>query len=208
MPEVSEGAIFEVRINLSQSGQRLLNVLHYRLDTEEPMDVLTVCDDMATALLGDEETDSIITAYQAFANVTLDFLYIDIQAIYPTRYAYRRYDMNGAGLRVGDAMPQNVQLSITKRSWAAEVRSGGRMEVAGASTDDVVDGIISVTATNLLTGLGTQLTLPLEIDGPVTSTVTPVIFNRTLPATSRVVEQFTVQPQSRVDRRRTVGRGK
>lgn len=202
---VSVGDIVEVRIRARQSGQQLLNVLHYKVSTGSSFDGAVDFEE-ALAIINDG-TIGIITAYKAFANGDVFFSGMDMQLIYPTRYRSVSAAVGAFGLREGMAMPQNVQASVTRRVDEAGKSKTGRTELFGLITEDQEDGLLTLDAVTLASTLAGKMSQNIEL---VTGTLVfqPIIYSRSFPLTSNPVVGYRVQDSVRVARRRTVGVGK
>lgn len=132
---------------------------------------------------------------------------IRAQLFSPTRSAYRSVLFVGGapGTNAGAATVANDSGCITMRTEKA-----GRSQVANQHIGPAPDaasaaGVLTAAYTATLATLGSKL---VQAFVPPTSgsLVVPVIFHRAT-ATSDTINQFIIGPQSRVQRRRTVGIG-
>lgn len=133
--------------------------------------------------------------------------YIQLQYIWPTRFAYDRAPAaEPSGSIVGTAAPSNVSASITFQGDAIGPHQIGRMAVGGLAADDVEGGLISATLQTNLAALGDFLREPFTV--PTASLeYSMVIFQREAPGASAEITHQMIQTTTRVQRRRTVGLG-
>lgn len=202
---IQPGDIIEVRLNMRMNGQRLMNVCHYRNGEDEVADAQTALQNTLDELF-DAPGGSVSDAYLDNATDDLTLDYADAQVIYPLRRAYERYLIGTNCSAVSTPLPQNIQGSITKRSTFAGAGSEGRIEVPGLTVDHVTAGMMTTAGLAFLNDVATAWIVPLTL-GTFVAAARPIIYHRANPNTSVTWETITLQPQSRVARRRTVGLG-
>jgi hypothetical protein len=204
MPNVNNGAILEVIIHSTLAAQRQMTVLHYLLsDLGAPADqfsFLETVDDRLAAVDG---------IYTAIANVSgndCEFQEVQLQWVHPFRYAYRRFaSMPLIGQAPDACYPPNVAATITKKGEEAGRHSIGSVHLPNMPNNTAADGKWGPAMLALLTTLAGRLKAPFTLATP--GTITPIIFNKAAPADSKPVFSTVVQPEVRVQRRRTVGLG-
>lgn len=199
------GSIVEATFSGTHSGQRILNVYHYRVS-------------QISTLPYNDEMDQFILQFGSLAaggmrrtlldcmpaNYTLQQMVA--QGVFPQRFRRDVTVVNNAGTR-GDAIAPNIAAVVTLHTErAGRSQIGGKHFITG-SENDVVLGIIQagLLANMQLHANACVLPLTATAGGGV---YTPVIFHRNTPATpsTDLVGGFP-QETSRVMRRRTVGLG-
>jgi hypothetical protein len=204
MPNVNNGALLEVIIRSRLAAQNQMTVLHYIIEEmSAPADqfsLLETVDDRLAAADG---------IYDAIANVSgndCEFQEVQLQWIHPFRYAYRRFaSMPLIGQYDGVSYPPNVSATITKKGEEANRRNIGSVHMPNVPAGSDDEGLWVAPVLDLLTTLATRLKTPYTL--ATTGTITPVIYNKDVPANSVKVFTTVVQPEVRVQRRRTVGLG-
>lgn len=200
---VFNGAICQVTVLQRLDAQVLLNIFHYQVEgVAAPVDGIATIDTLNTAFnaLGgpfDKMTivQSTDVAYQAI-------LY---QWIFPTRYAYIAYEpLTDGGVRIGSALPANVAASLNRQTDEAGPHERGSLHVSGISKTEVTGASI---AQAYQADLQELLNVTLESYDLAEGLLKPVLFNRDTPLNSKRPTHGTVQPYTRVLRRRTVGVG-
>lgn len=202
---IQPGDIIEVRLNMRLYGQRMLNVLHWRNGEDEVPDAQTALQDTLDDMF-DNPGGSVLDAYVAGLSADLTLLYADAQVIYPLRRAYERKVLDVQCSGDTPALPPNVSASITKRSTFAGAGSEGRIAIPGMMPQNQAGGEWTLDGIGVLNDIAAQWIAPLTL-GTFTGAARPIIYHRTNPNISVTWETLTIQPTTRVQRRRTVGLG-
>lgn len=203
---LEDGDIVEVRVNYVQNGQRMLNVMHYRMvgsgiADEGGTDVQETAANVAAGI------DQWVANWLEQGSSNCTILSVDAQKIYPNRYPFRRTVVNEAGSSASASLPQNVQLSIEKVGELANRHGIGRIEVPGITVDKVSDGLVTAAGADWLAELSTSALLPIIAPFEAPTALVPILYNRATPLTSQLVTGMRLGNTSRVARRRTVGVG-
>lgn len=189
------------------SGQRVLNLFHYRVLTPAPTTVTPAAElDQLLAILADPGVGSIKGFYLAAVpnNYTLE--QITVQGIRPIRLRRQFTPINEAGFG-GTATTPNVQASIT-----AVTNFGGRDQVGGqrvpASPTNATGGNWTGPYVSTLGNLASAWKQDVDNVG-LGSKYRRVIFHRKQQGVNEWtdIQDMFPQPTSRVIRRRTVGVG-
>jgi len=204
MPDINNGALLEVVIHSTNSGQRQMTVLHYRLtDLGAPADQwekLEAVDDRFAAVDG---------IYDAIADVSgndCEFQPVQLQWIFPERYAFRTFgSMPLLGQAVQGCEVSGVAATITKRGVESGRHNIGSVHMPNCPKESIASSMWSDPNLTLYGTLATRLRTPFTL--ATGGTLTPVIFNKANPALSVEVFGTTLQPEVRYQRRRTVGLG-
>lgn len=208
MYEPSYSSTVEAVLCQRLAGQTILNVIHLRPDEVIPgnwPEGDTVLDGLAEILT---HADTGWAARHAVvASDELEYVYLQLQFINPTRYAYKRYAPGvDVGTQAGVPLPPNMACSVTIQSDATGPHSRGRIQFAGLMADNVTDGFVDGVVRGHLEGVAQFLMGPfsVELEAP---NLAQVIYNRALPSTSQFVTHCISQETVRTMRRRTVGLG-
>lgn len=198
------GDIVSITLRGTLNGQTTLNVLHYRLTS---VGGLTDFASWASAVVIklDGPAEMAVFYAGALSEDVTNLQYV-IQKIYPTRLVVYVHDMTATeGQITESALPPGVQASLTKRGALANRNNIGGVRMPGAPITANEGGYISTAYNALLEAFATYLA------GPITTvtigTLTPIIYNRQIPADSPAVATVTVEQTMRTMRRRVVGRG-
>lgn len=204
MPNVNNGALLEVVIRSTLAGQRQMTVLHYTLtDLGAPADQFTMLETVDDRLAA---IDGIYNAISAVSGNDCEFQEVQLQWVHPFRYAYRRFaSMPLIGQYDGVCMPPNTSATITKRGEEAGRHSIGSVHMPNVPAGSIDEGLYVAPVLDLYTALAARLKAPFTLATP--GVITPVIYNKLAPADSKTVFTTVVQPEVRVQRRRTVGLG-
>lgn len=202
---IQPGDIIEVRLNMTMNGQRLMNVCHYRNGDDEVPDAQAVMQEQLSDLF-DGALGSISAVYLTNLSDSLSLDYADMQVIYPLRRAYERFTINNGGTNANIALPQNVQMSVTKRSSFAGPSGHGRLEIPGVCDNQVALGKLTEDGLSAAFSIGAAWQEPLTL-GTFVDAAKATIYHRANPSLSLEWETLTVQDTIRVARRRTVRLG-
>jgi len=201
------GDIFQVNINWSVYGQRLMNVLHYRC---------TAVDGAPTRLAQQTELLNVLfddTAFLAdLRNATpqdVSLYSVSAQAIEPVRVRATTQLKDLPGLIEQDANTSNVCAVITKYTDFATRNQIGAMHIPiGGGPMYVADGLLAAGQVTVIDAVALHLTDPVV--GALNNDYAPVIFHRARPNIPAGYDYLTAtrtQLTARVMTRRTVGRG-
>lgn len=199
---VAPGAILQATVVQRMFDQTILNIYCYKFEDGASVDGLQ----LISAFDGVFNSIDGVIGGHAQAQCA-DLFYTDVlyQWIHPTRFAYLRLPpFADAGSVAGDALPQNVAAAIVRRTEMAGAEEHGVMHIAGMTTDDVLAGLLTTGALNKLNLLADRMK---EVITVLAVGMEPVLFNRELPGSSRLISFADVKNTSRVIRRRTVGQG-
>lgn len=204
MATVTDGAILELVIHSTLNLQRQMTVLHYRLsDSSSPADQFGK---LANADLRFAAADGPYDAIAAASGSDCEFQLVQLQWIYPTRYAYRRFDsMPLVGQDDQPCYPSNVSATITKRGEEANRHNIGAVHLPNVPIEKIVGGKFVPGYLTTLEALAVALKTPYTM--ATGGTLTPILANKANLAASVPVATTVVQEYSRVQRRRTVGLG-
>lgn len=204
MANVNNGAILEVVIHSMLNGQRQMTVLHYRLS-----DLSTPADQFVKLEAVDDRFALADGIYDAVANASgndCEFQPVQLQWIFPTRYAYRKFaSMPLIGQYPNICLPSNVSATITKKGEEAGRHSIGAVHLPNVPQETMVAGIFQAPYTTALGDLATALKTPYTL--ATGGTLTPIIANKASLGGSKDVFTTVVQDATRVQRRRTLGLG-
>ena len=134
---------------------------------------------------------------------------IDIQKVGPYRTIALQTPEGASGSNGLDVLRANVAISIERRGELARKQDVGRVQVVGTDDSAWIDnGNVQIGAFTALNNFGAKIIAPQGTMGS-TDTFVPVL--SAFHAGARIntdILTYTVQPTSRVMRRRTVGVGK
>lgn len=125
----------------SVSGQRLLNVLHYRVsELVGAPDTIGALESIANELGDETVANQPMEAFQQLTAVNCTWNFVRAQRVYPAPTIYIESPIAVNGLRIPGATLPNIALSISKRT-ATPGRTGvGRVQIGGMSAEAYVDG--------------------------------------------------------------------
>ena len=199
------GSIIQAGIETVVNGQRLLNVLHYKvkLESTEP-DAKDEQENFATQL---NAVGGIVAKMRAAMSQDATVVRVVAHFIRDQRFARSTLEITGAGLIAEDCTAQNVTATLTKRTAFAGRWAVGSFHLGGLPVTGYVSGNLEPVYKGLVEDLANQLLV--EITVPITGgTYTPVLLHP--PAAhdgSTELREIDVQETLRVMRRRTVGLG-
>lgn len=204
MADISNGAVLEVVVHSTLNAQRQMTVLHYKLsDMSAPADQFVKLEAVDTRFA---LADGIYDAIAAASGNDCEFQEVQLQWIFPTRFAYRRFDsMPLIGQYPNICLPSNVAATITKKGVEAGRHSIGAVHLPNVPQETMVEGLFQAPYTTALEALATALKTPYTI--ATGGTLTPIIANRASLGGSKEVVTTVVQLSTRVQRRRTLGLG-
>lgn len=205
--EIPNGSVIEARINMTQNGQKMLNVWHYVANFSVAQDGDTVLQAVKDKIHSDDAV-SVVGAYKSLASTSVVFVSGAAQVIKNTRSIAQYVAIGEAGVKDTDPLPQNVQMSATKHTDLAGRKFRGRMELAGLCLADQVAGTWIEGAVTQGEAVLTRIRTDIDIDDNPLNFLRPVIFHRDGSAVPTEWKSTVIQPTVRVARRRTVGVGK
>jgi len=204
----SNNSIVQATLYGVMNNQTWMNVIHF-LPVDPPAgdiaDGEDVLDEFAGLLDATGAGWSFLRAVYTSNQMSID--YLQLQFIWPQRYAYKRYDADTqVGTQAGDQAPQNVDGVITFQSDLTGPHSQGGIRIPGLVATDVANGFVDGVIRGHMDSEAAFLT--------AATTVTAAGFDYQLGiarkdnlALSEDVTHWTVQETARVQRRRTVGLG-
>jgi len=208
-PPIAADDIVEARFYFEQNGSVLMNVFHYRATAmTDPIDYEAALDYAASELA--EDLTLYPQTWKNEASDTCTMYKIEVQRIFPTRtyHISKVFDLPGqVSEAVAPALPQNVQLSLTKVTSESGRGRTGRIEVPGATIDSVESGRLSAEGLTWMTAVATAVQQNVGLEDLNPSTLTPIVLYGFAPAGSPEVELIRIQDTVRISRRRTVGVG-
>lgn len=204
---VPGGGVIEVGIEGSLLNQQTLTVLHYRVAAAAPtlVDTLTELDGLL-AILNDNTLGGWKQNLRLLLPENFQFVRFSAQEIFPGRSRRVKLAVADSGLAEGTEI-SNVQLSFTKVT-----ARGGRDQIGGirlpATTAQAEAGRWNDLYLTRANNWADNLLAP--IGNPTYSSIYQLCIYHRAPGAlpkSDDVQDITVQPTTRVIRRRTVGVG-
>lgn len=198
------GSIVQVVCYQTYNGQLMLNTLHYKYtNTGGAPDYEDACNELLDELFtAGDLRDDILTVLHTSASLDR----ITAQPVFPTRLTAINRNVNAAGLRGGDAAPQNQAAVISKTSVFATRYGRGSWHQGGLIAADNVAGKISFGLSGVLAQIASDILAERAL--ATLGTMTPVLWSKKVPSRITPVKGTIVQPNLRVMRRRTIGVGK
>lgn len=203
---VGPNAIIQVVMKARHEFQDIMSVFHYRRT-----DSGTIADGAAMLDLFWNRWDSVGGMLDDWTNAMSEkavAVETRLQWITPSRFAYvvKTDPARPSGLVPGDAMPVNVACSITKRCQNAGRSFVGTLHMPAVPTDFITNGGITAFGVARYAALIEEMLKEIVTLGTVQH-FSPVLFHKSSPDISPVIVNASLQPFSRVERRRTVGLG-
>lgn len=186
--------------------QDVMTVLHYRLKSPSSLpDGVAAINAFWTVF---SQAGKPFETWRSCLSEMVANIHTQIQSIDPIRFAYVNKIKVGAdsGSVAGDAYPVNTAAAITKRTLNAGRDQVGTIHMPGVPIGGVVNGALTVGQKALYDLFGVQVLGTITTVAPDAEWV-PVLFHRSSPGISPIIEETTTQPFARVMRRRTVGVG-
>lgn len=199
------GSIFQVAIESLVNNQRLLNVLHYRVEEETTeADIQAETENLAGQVLAfNGIVDKMLDCMSNTANVTQ----VTAQCIRNTRFVRAVVEDNQEGNIVSPCAAQNLAAVITKRTTFSGRWAVGSFHLGGLPVTAYQAGVLDNAFKALVQALADELLDPIVIPA-VGGTYIPVLLHPVgQHGGSTVINAVEVQDQVRVMRRRTVGLG-
>lgn len=210
---VRDGAVCQVSILGVLHAQTVITTWHYRFLQTTPVFVEgdTVADQISTRIIA-----GLYGSYTAIMPVEWTATSIDIQWITPVRYRKKVYPRADAG-GGGTTTTANMAAALTLQGDAATRRAQATKHIPGLGSGDILAGTLRPAYLALLNTLGGSAVADLVF---ALGQAEPVIYGRfiaadptTTPPTPgqpeliTTVTTYNVNPNARVQRRRTVGLG-
>lgn len=199
------GSILQASIESLVNGQRLLNVLHYKVEAESTeADVKDEQENFATQL---NAVGGIVPKMQAAMSIEATISQVVVQFIRPERFARSTLEIDDTGTIASDCNAQNVAAVITKRTAFAGRWAVGAFHLGGVPVNGYVAGNLEPAYKAFVLALAEQLLEPIVIP-IVGGTYVPVLVHPIGEhGGSTELAETEVQDTLRVMRRRTVGLG-
>lgn len=203
---VVDGDVLEVSLNCAYGGQRVLSVLHYKLQTTAgPIDGLTTIDTF--------DADFNAAAGASFVKLYMDCMNPDYslqEVVYQWVHSVRRARVTKlpnatVGTNVGTPSPPNIGAAITKRSEVAGRHGVSTLHLSGLINAYHTLGSLTPAGVDIYSPFLPKVFETIGVGG--VSDMIPIIFNRASPADSVEITGASVRPTVRTMHRRTVGVG-
>lgn len=210
---VRDGNVAQVNVVGTLCGQTVINTFHYRFGQTTPVwvDGDTIAIAIKTAFV-----TNVYGSYVAAMPPEWSAVAIEVQWISPTRYRKSRFLRTDVGTGNTTQFP-NTSASITLQGDVATRRAQASKHIPGVGELDVTAGVLTLDYMGLMIALADALKAVMPM---ASGTATPVIYGRYIPADPTAVPPVAGQPESiidvstyyinpnaRVQRRRTVGLG-
>lgn len=191
-------------------GQRILMVRMYQLIGDAPLaqSIRTDLQDINSAVAAAGVQD-IATSYLACLPPQFTLQGIRSQRITPLRSAYEELVMGGGGSPGTNVNPATVacdSAGIVIRAAEAGRNERGTVKIGPCPDGASAAGVLTAAYQALLGAVGSKLVTSFVPAGWGATLVAPILFNRAA-SNSRLVQTFLIPTDSRVMRRRVVGRG-
>lgn len=199
------GTIWQLVIESVVSGQRCLNVLHYRCTTESTISGISAETEAVAADLN--SVDGIIPKLLPAMGPNVNIPRVTGQAIRTTRYAKQSVEVDEDGSHANLCTTPNVAAVITKRTTFAGRWAVGSFHVPGVPGTAYSEGMLTTDYKDIITLLAAELLDNLEpaVGGGVYE---PILLHPAgLHGGFTTLTECIAQDQVRVMRRRTVGLG-
>jgi hypothetical protein len=206
------GLIADDIVSLSMVGvqfnQKTLNILHYQVagpatgnTTKQDLDQLL----LEFSGIGVPANDKLTNFFPCLPpSYTLDSL--RAQKVNAGRSAYTEDVIGSPGTYATDTTACNRAASIAKRTADSGRKEVGRVQVGGIPDAASASGQLTLAYKNLLSVWAADLNGVIAFAG-VSLQFFPVLYHRSVVPNFSRITSFTVQPTTRVMRRRTVGLG-
>ena len=206
--QMNNGDIAQVTIQYAQTGvEKMLNVLHYRLVSGGPIADGAV---ELTALAQHFASGVIVggfgTTWKEIAANTVNIDRVEVQRIYPVRYAKVTADVAVFGIGTTEPLPPQVQGAITKRGEIATRYAVGGIRVPGIASEWEVNGRLTVGGLEKLQDLAETLKPNVTPAGGI-GTWEPIILRRLNMGSSVRVTEAIAHEVTRTQRTRVPGKG-
>lgn len=203
-PQVALNDVIEFTIVQSLDGQMVLNTLHYVVTSmENAPDIKTITEGIATAW---KAADKLLFQMWDLQSTSVQYRGLRGQIVHPVRSAYwlALPEEGDGGNEAGDTLPVNVTAVLTKRTAAIGRETHGSFYLAGMMAAAETASLWKTTTMTDLNSLAVQLSQSITVAG---AQLDPIIFHGTNPVADDYLMDTYAQPEVRITRRRTVGRG-
>jgi len=215
---VTEDVIFEVGFKYTVNGQVCRNYIHFRPEEEIPA---VSPSDVATVILEDHAPDELGNFVADLLDVLADNAILDevtCQPVFPVRYRKKTQIMGDPGEGDLAANAQNLQVAIEKYAEASGRKFVGGVRIGAVPPGNYDDGLVTAAAKLKYAALADVWFAQAQINVLGSNyQLLPVIAHRENLGTptdpdweyvgSTPVVGYTVQPQIRTQRTRTIGKG-
>jgi len=204
MAGLNVGDIVQISLRGRHAGQRILSIFHYQTlvassapSTEDAL--------LLVAQQFDAGTNNPTLAMLACLPATYTLESVRAQRVYPVRSIYVDAASGLPGLTDGNTSP-NWAVAITRRGPNGGRKYVSTLRLGPITADDQFFGLLSPAFKEKLEVVATRMkqVYSLSLDG---WEARPIIYNKSTPGLSLGIVATTVQPETRVMRRRTVGLG-
>lgn len=198
--------VYKLVVVQGYNAQRIVNVLHYSVQVD-PTNASSASN------LSQAFNTNVMPSWKALVTTFVTFETMEITKVDPAGEATEIFDFPDAttGNRVGDDMPQNVSLSLTKRTAKIGRRGHGRIAIAGLLVADDLEGQWTAATLTLADALATALVAPLSFGGAGVQ-YSPCLWSKTGGATpaarTTLITSILSQRTVRTQRSRTIGVGR
>jgi hypothetical protein len=208
MPLIQPNMVCKVGVYQRLYGQRVLNVLHYQLETtSQPVDDLVAAQAIADRLAQLGANSVFLQNLHAVQSTDIVTERIRAQWVYPAPTVYMSAIVNSTGDIQTEAGTANVAASIEKRTRRFGRRGVGRVQVGGVPNNAYTAGVFNGLYMGDLELLATKLTAPFSVQqgGMI---LYPCLYHGVSgPAPFDILLACVPQNTVRDMRRRTVGLG-
>lgn len=199
------GTIWQVGIESLVSGQRCLNILHYRTTAEST--ITGIADEAESVAAEMNKVNGVIPKMLACMHTSATIVRVSAQAIRNTRYARQFVEVDEDGSIGTGSVTPNVSAVITKRTTFSGRWAVGSFHLAGIPSSQIVNGLLDSGYKTLVSEIASEILAPLDptVGG---GEYEPILLH---PLGQHggytALTQADVQDTVRVMRRRTVGLG-
>lgn len=189
-------------------NQRIMLDLTYRCTVGSPLPTPVLLNELANDVApGGPAANDIGTSYLACLPPQYNLLEIKTQVLRAVRSAYVSVGTPGTvGTNANPATVACDSAAITRRTLLAGRNQVSTLKVGPCPDGASVAGLLTAAYSGLLSAFAAR-TLITQVMGVSTAQYVPTILDNTGAASGRDLISFFVQPESRVMRRRVVGRG-
>lgn len=206
MAGLETGDILQCSFRGTLFGQRVLNVLHYRVYADSTTgNYVTACAGVGAALYSGVITPGLTMARAQAPEYNLDV--IRVQKVNGARGRYVDTVINQPGLNAGSCTASNVAATITKRTDNGTRRGLGSLHLPGIPDTGYANGSLTAPYKLLIDAISACLLNPFVVTLETTG-LTPVLWSNRSPTVYLPLTSTVTQTTLRTMRRRTVGVGK
>lgn len=206
MPVVlNDHDVVDVTVRQTIAAQAILNTFHYEITIGVGASI--TMDEFQTALLAQwNGLNGMLTKWKLAVSADVSFDFEQFQRVYPIRSAYQRAVDGAVGALIGPVAGPNVTAVINLRTFFTVKPAHRDLFISGVPASGFANGLLNPDETGLLETFADRITVPVDLgDG---KQGVPVCFTRAaVNQKTRPITTFTLNPEERVMRRRTVGHG-